>query len=465
MRSTLFHIPLEIVGLPLFGFGLLLAVWAAVSAIRLGTMWYRRGWTSELWGELVMMSLLAAVIAKVLPALCDSEGLPVRGYGVMVFLGVVAGVALAAYRAKKEGFDPELIYSLALWMCVAGVFGARLFYIAEYWHDYEKTSHVATIEAIINYTKGGLVVYGAFAGGSAALVAFLWRSKLPVLKFCDIVAPSLLVGLALGRVGCFLNGCCYGGQCDLPWAVTFPANSGSRSSPASPPYLKQASTGKLILHGIHFEPDAGAPAIVRSIDADSPVRPSGLRAGDEIASISVDLPIAKKPLEYVDEEASNSRRPLLTVAAAEEALVRIESPGTKATFRVFDASGQPATRTWKLTEPAPVPARSLPVHPTQLYSSIGALLLALFLLAWYPLRRHEGEVTALMISIYPIMRILEESIRTDEPLIGRTGMTVSQNVSVLLLAAAATLWIFILRGPRLKYDSSRDQAHGRIAAM
>ena len=91
------------------------------------------------------------------------------------------------------------------------------------------------------------------------------------------------------------------------------------------------------------------------------------------------------------------------------------------------------------------------MHPTQLYSAIGALLLALFLLAWYPLRRHEGEVTALMISIYPIMRILEESIRTDEPLIGRTGMTVSQNVSVLLLALAVTLWIFILRGPRLKY--------------
>ena len=100
MRSTLFHIPLEVAGWPLFGFGLLLALWTAVCAVRLGTIWYRRGWSGEIWGELVMMSLLAAVIAKVLPALCDNAGLPLRGYGVMVFLGVVAGVALAAFRAK-----------------------------------------------------------------------------------------------------------------------------------------------------------------------------------------------------------------------------------------------------------------------------------------------------------------------------------------------------------------------------
>ena len=173
MRSTLFHIPLEVAGMPLFGFGLLLALWTAVCAIRLGTIWYRRGWSGEMWGEVVMMSLLAAVIAKVLPALCDNVGLPLRGYGVMVFLGVVAGVALAAYRAKKEGFDPELVYNLALWMCVAGIFGARLFYIIEYWDEFQKPTFSATVLAVVNYTEGGLVVYGALAGAGAATIAFL----------------------------------------------------------------------------------------------------------------------------------------------------------------------------------------------------------------------------------------------------------------------------------------------------
>jgi phosphatidylglycerol:prolipoprotein diacylglycerol transferase len=106
-----------------------------------------------------------------------------------------------------------------------------------------------------------------------------------------------------------------------------------------------------------------------------------------------------------------------------------------------------------LASAAPVPEWSLPVHPTQLYSAIGAGLLTLFLLAWYPLRRHEGEVTALMIAIYPVMRILEEIIRHDEPL-NWTRMTISQDISVLLLVAAVTLWIFILRGPRMKYSAT-----------
>jgi phosphatidylglycerol:prolipoprotein diacylglycerol transferase len=273
-----------------------------------------------------------------------------------------------------------------------------------------------------------------------------------------MIAPSLLVGLALGRIGCFLNGCCYGGQCDLPWAVTFPGNPGSATNPPSPPYLKQASTGKFILHGIHFDPDPAAPAVIRSIDGGSDVLQSGLQPGDELAAVTIDLPDGKKPLEYFVEDSSPMRRPVLTVAAAEEALARIESPGTKVLFRVVDSTGQTANRTWNLVRPALVPDRSLPVHPTQLYSAIGACLLALFLLAWYPLRRHDGEVAALTISIYPIMRIFEESIRTDEPLIGRTGMTVSQNVSVLLLAAAVTLWIFILRSPRLKYTGAKGIA-------
>jgi len=120
---------------------------------------------------------------------------------------------------------------------------------------------------------------------------------------------------------------------------------------------------------------------------------------------------------------------------------------------VLDLARKSATRTWTLSSAAPIPERSLPVHPTQLYSAIGAGLLTLFLLAWYPLRRHEGEVTALMITIYPIMRILEEIIRHDEPL-NWTRMTISQDISVLLLAAAVTLWVFILRGPSLKYAAT-----------
>ena len=123
-------------------------------------------------------------------------------------------------------------------------------------------------------------------------------------------------------------------------------------------------------------------------------------------------------------------------------------------MEVVAGDGKSTTRTWTLDQPASAPARSLPVHPTQLYSSLDAFLLTFFLLAWYPFRRHEGEVTALMLSIYPIQRIFEESLRTDELPIFGTGMTISQNVSILTLAAAVAVWIFVLRSPRLKYASS-----------
>ena len=96
----------------------------------------------------------------------------------------------------------------------------------------------------------------------------------------------------------------------------------------------------------------------------------------------------------------------------------------------------------------PLPARSRPVHPTQIYGSINALLICLFLLAYGPFRRRDGEVFALMLTIYPITRFLLEIIRTDEGAVLGTGLTISQNVSLLIILAIVGLWIFVLKQPR-----------------
>ena len=83
----------------------------------------------------------------------------------------------------------------------------------------------ALIFAVVNVAAGGLVVYGSFIGAMLGLGLFWRRYRMPLLATADLIAPSMLLGLALGRVGCLLNGCCYGVPCDLPWKVTFPWSS------------------------------------------------------------------------------------------------------------------------------------------------------------------------------------------------------------------------------------------------
>ncbi len=449
MRTTLFHIPHDVAGWPLLGVGLALGVWLAICAVRLAWRLYQHGPTAEIWNELPVMLVIGAIIAFVLPALSDSQGLPIRGYGVMLFLGVISGVALAAYRAKREGYDPELIYSLAFWICLCGILGARLFYVIEYWRDFQRAGLSDTLSAVVNFTRGGLVVYGSVVGAGIAAVVFFVRHKLPVLAMADVIAPSLTLGLALGRIGCFLNGCCYGGQCQLPWSVQFP--------PESPVYQSQLDRGEYALHGLHFQgaeaqshKRADDPAIVESVDENSPAAKAGVQPGDRIATIVVTSPDGR-PSDYMASASLEQSFVPGSIAAAQAALVRIEKAGTKVQMDVIDADGHSVVRSWTLEQAVPPPARSLPVHPAQLYSSLDAFLLTFFLLAWYPFRRHEGEVTALMLTIYPIQRIFEEILRTDELPVFGTGMTISENVSILMLAAAVALWIFVLRGPRLKY--------------
>ena len=95
-----------------------------------------------------------------------------------------------------------------------------------------------------------------------------------------------------------------------------------------------------------------------------------------------------------------------------------------------------------------LPDRSRPVHPTQLYSAIDGAILGWLLWSFFPFRRRDGEAIALLLTIHPITRFLLEIIRTDEPAVFGTGLTISQNVSLGLLACGAGLWWYLSRQPR-----------------
>ncbi|MFO0953157.1 MAG: prolipoprotein diacylglyceryl transferase family protein [Isosphaeraceae bacterium] len=147
-------------------------------------------------------------------------GIKVFGYGFMLFLAFLGSMSLAASRAKKSGIDPEVIYDLALIMFVGGLVGARFFYVWQYWG-----TKVHTLADVFRIWEGGIVLYGSIIGGTLAFFVYQWFRPFPVRPALDAIAPAVALGIAVGRFGCFLNGCCFGDVCDLPWAVSFPAPS------------------------------------------------------------------------------------------------------------------------------------------------------------------------------------------------------------------------------------------------
>ncbi len=332
MRSTLFHIPpaIELGGfsIPLFGVGLLLATWAMVGAAAFVWMAARHGLLPAVRSLGVSLAVVAGLILLI-PMIDDGQGLPIRGYGVMLLIAAMAGTWLSIVRGRRMGFDADTILSLATEVFLWGLVGARLFYVIEY-HDQffgGGRTVLQSLVAVANITGGGLVVFGSLPTAALAAWRFAHRRHLSLARLADCAAPGMLLGLAIGRVGCFLNGCCFGGPCDLPWAMQFP--------------------------------DGTAPAS--------------------------------------------------------------QYPGPS--------------------------GASLPLHPTQLYAAIDAAILSLLAVTFTPLARRDGEVFTLVLTLHPISRMLLEMIRVDEPSALGTPFSISQLVSLALLALAAGSWWWLSGQP------------------
>jgi phosphatidylglycerol:prolipoprotein diacylglycerol transferase len=418
MCSELLRIPLSWNGVPIFGFGLLLAGWLAFGLWGIAATAKQAGWPAAMRAHLPTILIVAAAIALLVPRYFPS-GVPVRGYGVMVLVGSIAGILLAVHRARQVGVAAEEILGLAVAMFIGGVIGARLFYVIEYWDErIHKATWQATLKAALSFTEGGLVIYGAFLGAMIAFAMYVRRRRLPGLAMADLIAPGMLVGLAFGRIGCLLNGCCYGGETNLPWAVTFPQWSSAET--VSPPYADQAEAGRFYGFRIVAGKEAKSPPVIDRVDIASPADKAGLQVGDVVVGID--------------------GQTLSSLDGARVLIVKALNGGQSLEIRT--QAGDVRT-----IAPVPPPPRSQPVHPTQIYSAITAALLAWVLWSYYPFRRRDGEVTALMITLYPIARFLLETIRVDEPSVFGTGLSISQNLSVVLLAAAAGLWLWLLKKP------------------
>lgn len=268
------------------------------------------------------------------PVLFQIPNTPIRifSFGTMMIVALWSSIWLGTWRARREKLNPEVIADLAFWVIVFGLVGARAFYVVRYWGQ----DDLKTFADVFAIWKGGIVLYGSIIGGAIGFLIYRALRPIPFLPVVDVVAPSLAIGVAFGRIGCFLNGCCYGDRCSLPWAVKFPQKS--------------------IVWWDHLQHG------------------------------------------WIGETA----------------------------------------------------ASSLPVHPTQLYSAFDGFLLVGLLSAFYPLRKRDGEVMALLMVTYPITRFLIEIIRGDEGVFV-AGMTTSEALSVGIFAAGLAFWAYLLSKPAKRY--------------
>ena len=253
-------------------------------------------------------------------------GIKIHSYGVTILLACTGALWITVWRARREGLEASSVYGLAGWLFLGGVIGARALFVIQY----PESIHSAV--DLIRSWQGGNVFYGCIMGGLAGSLIYWRRRPFPFWPMADAVAPALAVGVTLGRIGCFLNGCCFGSVCELPWAVRY-----ARGSHA---WLAQIEQGVL-------------PLIA----------------------------------DY-----------------------------------------------------------SLPVHPTQLYSAFAGAAILAILCGYYPRRRRDGEVMALLMVLYPLTRWLIECLRGDEPAI-LAGMTLSQNISLGLFLLGLAVWARLLAQP------------------
>ncbi|MBX3443203.1 MAG: prolipoprotein diacylglyceryl transferase [Planctomyces sp.] len=324
-------------------------VWAWLLLFGLWGVWELASHRERLTRGVVLQTLgwwLAGIpLAYVIPLFVPAKSFPVFGYGVMVAIGFSLAVVDARRRASRQGIDPDRISEGAIWLLFGGVIGGRLFYLLQYHAQvYEKVeSFKDLLTATINLSAGGLVLIGALVGGGLGFVGFCLFRRQPILNLFDIITPSIFIGIGFGRIGCLLNGCCFGDRCTLPWGISFPEKS------------------------VPFE--------------------------------------------------ALSRRGFLPP----------DAPST------------------------------MPLHPTQIYSSLDGFLLAFVTAVLFTERRWPGEVFATGCVLYAITRFLVEFLRGDE--IGQlgTGLTISQLYSIAIVVLGGSILIWHARRGRSGADGLRRQ--------
>jgi prolipoprotein diacylglyceryltransferase len=403
------------------------------------------------------------------------DGLPINGFGVMLFITFIACVGFFGRRAARTGTNmpQERVQDLVIFMFVGGLSGARLTYMIQY-------GIPVTPANFVRIWEGGIVLYGGVLAGVGLFIVayygYLRRVGVHFWKLADAVAPTLALGIALGRVGCLLNGCCYGHVAPEGCPqLHFP----TLTAPARDTLIDQNQLQTIIGFTTERQGD-DVRSVVTAVEPGSAAQREGLQPGDRIINLD------GQPNSWVMLVTGPDAMLDTIVKLAEQGGARVadttrEGGGRRLKIVADDVPGFRATRTqiadavvpgghiyetdrftdtipnWPRAHPsmeleverggqtvalARFTPRTIGLHPTQLYETISMLLLMAFLLAYYPFRRHDGQVFVVFVACYAVHRFMNEILRNDTSVVG-FQMTLSQNISVMLLTAALGLEVVL----------------------
>jgi phosphatidylglycerol:prolipoprotein diacylglycerol transferase len=155
------------------------------------------------------------------PVLIEIGSITIRWYGVMIAAACIVGIWVARKEAKRKGFDKNIIQDFSLYAIMGAIIGARFYYVI--FGDWSRfLENPLTFFAI---WQGGLAIHGGILGGLLVGVFYARKHHISFLKLADTFAPSLILGQAIGRIGCFLNGDAHGYPTSMPWGMVYPPES------------------------------------------------------------------------------------------------------------------------------------------------------------------------------------------------------------------------------------------------
>jgi len=183
------------------------------------------------------------------PILFNIGPFTLHTYGLFISMGVLLTIAVAVREARREGLDSQQMLDLGFYLLLAAILGSRLLYVLIFYQDY-----LPRPWAIFKLWEGGLVFYGGLLLALPVGIWYLRRHHLPLWKTTDIWAAPLALGHAVGRVGCFAAGCCYGRPTEIPWAVIFtdPQSLAILGVPLHPVQLYEALCNLLLFLFLYF---------------------------------------------------------------------------------------------------------------------------------------------------------------------------------------------------------------------